>query len=183
MKSRPYRPRETNEAELSESDKQEYTAEARSDNSPLFFAVLLRKNPPKWWSLTCQDWVLDRKSGTGMYSIFVFVWAAVQSFPKVQADIVWQNYSGCNTGKWSVQSKIFHSSVRYFLSPAGHGKTHRLEFLLITKTKLKDFWVDFSFKTPLETSAKQICCSKTSSEGLGSTVEISIYLSTIWQFL
>lgn len=54
--------RETNEAELSESDEQEYTAEDRSDNSLLFFTVQFcsGKIHPNGL-IRCQDWVLDKK--------------------------------------------------------------------------------------------------------------------------
>lgn len=38
-KLRPYRPWETNEAELSESDKKDYTVEDQLGNSLLFFDV------------------------------------------------------------------------------------------------------------------------------------------------
>lgn len=66
---------ETNEAELSESDKQENAAEDRSDNSLLFFAVQFCKgkiHPNGELLLRCQVWILDKKIWQSRRSVFYF---------------------------------------------------------------------------------------------------------------
>lgn len=84
---KPYRPGKTNGAELSESDREEYIAEDWSDYSLLFFILLSsfvrEKSTQMVVFLTLPrlgSW--PEKSGGVMYSIFVFVWAAVQSILK-----------------------------------------------------------------------------------------------------
>lgn len=185
MKWRPYRPRGTNEAELSESDKQEYTAEARSDNSPLFFAVQFcsRKIHPNGDRLRSQDCALDEKiwqRHVFYFCVCVGCSAINPKFRPILSDTnpQWMRYWEMNVFK--AKSYTLLSEIFYHPQATAHEKPSQVSIFIDYE---KDFWVDFSFETLLETFTKQIWCSKISSDGLGSTVEISIYLSTIWQFL
>lgn len=72
MKPRPRRPRETNEAELSASDKQEYTVEVRPDNSLLFFVK--EKSTQTVFFMVPTLGFSTRKSGRADGTCSVFVW-------------------------------------------------------------------------------------------------------------
>lgn len=80
-KLRPYRPRETNEAELSESDKKDYTVEDQLGNSLLFFDVQFceGKIHPNGLLYGAKIGFLTRKSGrASIYSILFLYLCGLQ---------------------------------------------------------------------------------------------------------